>query len=36
MNLPSELEAIRESVHEDARAYGLDFYETIFELLDYD
>src|SRR3990170_1196635 len=36
MNLPSELEAIRESVHEDARAYGLDFYDTIFELLDYD
>ncbi len=36
MNLPPELEKIRESVIEDAIAYGLDFYKTIFELLDYD
>lgn len=36
MNLPPELEKIRQSIIEDATAYGLDFYETIFELLDYD
>ena len=36
MNLPPELERIRESVIEDATGYGLDFFETIFELLDYD
>ncbi len=36
MNLPPDLEQIRHSVWEDARNYGLDFYDTIFELLDYD
>ena len=36
MNLPPDLEKIRHSVWEDARNYGLDFYDTIFELLDYD
>ena len=36
MNLPPELEALRESIIEDARSYGLDFFETIFEVLDYD
>jgi stage V sporulation protein R len=36
MNLPPELEEIRQSVYEDARSYGLDFYDTIFELVDYD
>jgi stage V sporulation protein R len=36
MSLPHELERIRESVVVDAADYGLDFYETIFELLDYD
>ncbi len=36
MNLPPNLEAIRQSVCEDAKSYGLDFYDTIFELVDYD
>ncbi len=36
MNLPSELEELRVSIVEDAKDYGLDFYDTIFELLDYD
>ncbi len=36
MNLPPNLEAIRQSVYEDAKSYGLDFYDTIFELVDYD
>ena len=36
MNLPPNLEAIRQSVHEDAKNYGLDFFDTIFELVDYD
>ena len=36
MNLPRELEEIRASVVEDAADFGLDFYETIFEVLDYD
>ena len=36
MNLPPNLEAIRQSVHQDAKDYGLDFFDTIFELVDYD
>ena len=36
MNLPPDLETLRQSVWEDARGYGLDCYDTIFELLDYD
>jgi stage V sporulation protein R len=36
MNLPPELERLRASIIEDAREYGLDFYDTIFEVLDYD
>jgi stage V sporulation protein R len=35
MNLPSELECIREEIEGYARDYGLDFYETIFEILDF-
>ena len=36
MSLTSELSAIRDEIKGYAREYGLDFYETIFELLDYD
>jgi stage V sporulation protein R len=36
MNLTPELERLRAAIAEDARNYGLDFYETVFELLDYD
>jgi stage V sporulation protein R len=35
MNLPSELECIQEEIEGYARDYGLDFYETIFEILDF-
>jgi stage V sporulation protein R len=35
MNLPSELDCIREEIEGYARDYGLDFYETIFEILDF-
>ena len=35
-NLPADLRAIQLEIEDHARAYGLDFYETIFEVLDYD
>jgi stage V sporulation protein R len=35
MNLPSELECIQEEIEGYAHDYGLDFYETIFEILDF-
>ncbi|MCK5690877.1 SpoVR family protein, partial [Myxococcota bacterium] len=34
--LPENLEAIRVKVEGYARDYGLDFYDTIFEVLSYD
>ena len=33
-NLPPDLRALKEEIEGHARAYGLDFYETIFEVLD--
>jgi len=36
MNLTKELEAIKEQIREYAAGYGLDFYETIFEMLEFD
>ena len=33
--LPEHLLAIQRSIEEHARAYGLDFWETSFEILDY-
>ena len=35
-NLPADLRAIQLETEAHARAYGLDFYDTIFEVLDYD
>lgn len=35
-NLPPELAAAKEQIRETARSYGLDFYDVIFEMLDYD
>src|SRR5579864_6897206 len=35
-DLPADLRAIQLETEEHARAYGLDFYDTIFEVLDYD
>ncbi|MFQ5719067.1 MAG: SpoVR family protein [Acidobacteriota bacterium] len=35
MNLPPELETTRCRIEGIAREYGLDFFETIFEILDY-
>jgi stage V sporulation protein R len=35
-DLPAELRAIQLETEEHARTYGLDFYDTIFEVLDYD
>lgn len=35
-NLPADLRAIQLETEDHARAYGLDFFETIFEVLDYD
>ncbi|APW63607.1 SpoVR family protein [Paludisphaera borealis] len=35
-NLPADLRAIQMDTEDHARTYGLDFYETIFEVLDYD
>ena len=35
MNLPPDLEQIRENIECFAKAYELDFYETIFEILDF-
>src|SRR5256714_7667538 len=33
-NLPPELRVLKEQIEAHARAYGLDFYETIFEVID--
>src|SRR5438445_6172788 len=33
-NLPADLRALQEEIEGYARGYGLDFYETIFEVLD--
>jgi stage V sporulation protein R len=35
-DLPAELRAMQLETEEHARAYGLDFFDTIFEVLDYD
>lgn len=35
-NLPPDLRALKEEIEAHARAYGLDFYETIFEVIDAD
>jgi stage V sporulation protein R len=35
-NLTPELEAERKKIHQVAKDYGLDFFETIFELITYD
>jgi stage V sporulation protein R len=35
-NLPPDLRKLKEEIEAQARAYGLDFYETIFEVLDGD
>lgn len=35
-SIPRELEEIRRVIEERARAEGLDFYETLFELIDFD
>ncbi|NIP17990.1 MAG: SpoVR family protein, partial [Xanthomonadales bacterium] len=35
MSLPKELEEARQRIQGLAREYGLDFYDTIFEILDY-
>lgn len=35
-NLPAELRALQLEIEEHARGYGLDFFDTIFEVLDYD
>jgi len=31
-----ELEEIRQDIEEKASYYGLDFFETVFEMVDYD
>ena len=36
MNLTPELEEARKHIEGHAKAYGLDFYETIFELVEFD
>ena len=35
MNLPPDLETIRQKIEGYAREYGLDFFETFFEILDF-
>jgi stage V sporulation protein R len=35
-DLPADLRAIQLETEDHARTYGLDFYDTIFEVLDYD
>ena len=35
-NLPADLRAIQLETEAHAKEYGLDFYDTIFEVLDYD
>jgi len=36
MNLPADLDNMRQEIAGYARGYNLDFYETIFELVEYD
>ena len=36
MNLPPEIEKARRQIETHAREYGLDFYDVVFEVLDYD
>lgn len=36
MNLPADLTAIKDEIRDYAREFGLDFYETIFEVIEYD
>jgi stage V sporulation protein R len=36
MSLTTELSAIRDEIKDYAREFGLDFYETIFEILEFD
>lgn len=36
MNLPPEYAKMQEEIERHAKDYGLDFYETIFEMIDYD
>jgi stage V sporulation protein R len=36
VNLTQDLVALKERIEEIARGYGLDFFETFFELVDYD
>ena len=35
-NLPADLRALQVEIEGHARDYGLDFYDTVFEMLDYD
>ena len=35
-NLPADLRGLQLEIEEHARGFGLDFYDTIFEMLDYD
>ena len=35
MNLPTDLEQIRKEIEAYAKGYGLDFFETFFEILDF-
>ena len=35
-DLPAELRDLQAEIEGHARAYGLDFFDTIFEVLDYD
>jgi stage V sporulation protein R len=36
VNLPPEIERARRQIETHAREYGLDFYDVVFEVLDYD
>jgi stage V sporulation protein R len=36
LNLPAEIEQARREIEGHARQYGLDFYDVVFEVLDYD
>src|SRR5262249_43827439 len=36
LNLPAEIEKARRQIETHAREYGLDFYDVVFEVLDYD
>ena len=36
MALPPDLETARREIERYAREYGLDFYDVVFEMLDYD